>query len=120
MVNYCFLVPINPGGVEVMKKWNKENIVNNKEHDAVFRTAGVSREQVWIQHTPQGDFAVVSFETKDPKKTFEEFANSNEPWAIKFREYLQAYSRRIHGIDFMKSPSFNEMVVDWHDRESEY
>jgi hypothetical protein len=119
MVNYCFVVPINPGAIEVMKKWNEENIVNNKEHDAVFRSAGVSREQVWIQHTSQGDFAVVSFETKNPKNTFEEFANSKEPWAIKFREYLQAYSRKVHGIDFTQSPSINEMIVNWQETESD-
>ena len=32
--NYCFIAPILPGGIELMKKWNKENIVNNKAHDA--------------------------------------------------------------------------------------
>jgi hypothetical protein len=36
-----------------MKKWNQENIVNNKEHDAVFEAAGISREQVWIQHSKE-------------------------------------------------------------------
>ena len=46
MTNYCFAVPILPGGIGLMKKWNQENIVNNKEHDAVFEAAGISREQV--------------------------------------------------------------------------
>ena len=35
--NYCFIAPILPGGIEFMKKWNEENIVNNKEHDTVFK-----------------------------------------------------------------------------------
>lgn len=35
MANYCFIVPILPVGIELMRKWNKENIVNNKEHDEV-------------------------------------------------------------------------------------
>jgi hypothetical protein len=43
--NYCFTIPILPGGIELMKKWNEENIVNNKEHDAVFMTAGITHEQ---------------------------------------------------------------------------
>ena len=34
MSNYCFIAPILPGGIELMNKWNEENIVNNKEHDA--------------------------------------------------------------------------------------
>jgi hypothetical protein len=28
--NYCFIAPILSGGIELMKKWNEENIVNNK------------------------------------------------------------------------------------------
>lgn len=55
VTNYCFMAPILPRGVELMRKWNEENIVNNKEHDEVFRAAGISREEVWIQHLPQGD-----------------------------------------------------------------
>ena len=35
--NYCFIAPILPGGMELIKKWNEENIVNNKEHDIVFK-----------------------------------------------------------------------------------
>lgn len=46
--NYCFIAPILPAGIEWMKKWNEENIVYNKEHETVFRLAGISREQVWI------------------------------------------------------------------------
>ena len=42
-------------GIELMRKWNQENIINNKEHDAVFKAAGISREQAWVQHLPQGD-----------------------------------------------------------------
>lgn len=38
----------------------------------IFRAAaaGISHEQVWIQHLPQGDFAVASYETNDPEQSF--------------------------------------------------
>ena len=36
MGNYCFTVPILPGGLELVRKWNQENIVDNKEHDGSF------------------------------------------------------------------------------------
>jgi hypothetical protein len=36
MSNYCFIASILPGGIELMKKWNEENIVNNKEYDALI------------------------------------------------------------------------------------
>src|SRR5215217_2031404 len=78
--NYCFIAPILPGGIELMKKWNKENIVNNKEHDAVFMDAGISREQVWIQHSPQQnqDFAIACYETNDPEQSFRVLATSDK------------------------------------------
>jgi len=81
--NYCFIAPILPGGIELMKKWNEESIVNNKEHDAVFMTAGITHEQVWIQHMPQQnqDFVVASYETSDPEQSFKVLATSKEPWA---------------------------------------
>jgi hypothetical protein len=110
MGNYCFTVPILPGEIELVRKWNQENIVDNKEHDEVFKTAGISREQVWIQHLPQRDFAVASYETDDPEKSFKVLATSNRPWAVKFREHLN----RAHGLDIAQSSmQLNEVVVNW-------
>jgi hypothetical protein len=112
MANYCFIVPILPGGIELIRKWNQSNIVNNKEHDAVFNAAGISREQVWIQHLPQqGDFAVASYETDDPEKSFKVLATSNEPWAVKFREHL----KKAHGLDISQTAAIqlNELIVNW-------
>jgi hypothetical protein len=111
MTNYCFMVPILPGGIELMKKWNEENIVNNKDHDTVMEAAGIFRETVWIQRLPQGNFAVASFETNDPEHSFKVLATSNEPWAIKFREHL----KKAHGMDIAQSPiQLNESTVSWN------
>jgi hypothetical protein len=110
MANYCFVVPIHPGGIELIRKWNEENIVNNKEHDAVFKAAGISREQVWIQHSSQqGDFAVASYETDNPEQSLKVLAVSSEPWAVKFREHL----KRAHGLDIARSTSINELIINW-------
>ena len=111
--NYCFTIPILTGGIELMKKWNEENIVNNKEHDAVFMAAGITHEQVWIQHLPQQqnqDFAVACYETSDPEQSFKVLATSNKPWAVKFREHL----KNAHGLDITQSPmQINELIVNW-------
>src|SRR5687768_592585 len=110
--NYCFTIPILPGGIELMKKWNEENIVNNKEHDAVFMTAGITHEQVWIQHLPQQnqDFAVICYETSDPEQSFKVLATSDEPWAAKFREHL----KNAHGLDIAQtSIKLNELLINW-------
>jgi hypothetical protein len=110
VTNYCFIIPILPGGVELMRRWNKENIVNNKEHDEVFRAAGISRELMWIQHLPQGDFAIASYETNDPEQSIRAIATSNKSWAVKFREHL----KQAHGLDITQSyMQLNELVVNW-------
>ena len=59
-----------------MRKWNHDNIVNNQEHDAVFKAAGISREQAWVQHLPQGDFTLVNYETNDPEHSFKVWLGS--------------------------------------------
>jgi hypothetical protein len=110
MANYCFVAPILPGGEETMKKWIRTEVYNNPDHDRVMRQAGVTREQVWIQRTPMGDFAVSSMETGDPELTFKTLTNSNDPWAARFRELLN----KAHGIDFSDAMQLNEQLADWH------
>lgn len=113
MVNYCFALPILPGGIEHIKKFCQEN-TDTKEHDEFYQIAGVTREQTWIQRSPPGsgapDFEIVSMETNDPSQMFKEFSTSNHPWAVKFREYAQ----KMYAIDFTAPPPPpNENVVDW-------
>ena len=73
-----------PGGIEQMRIWNEQNVINSEKHDEVFRAAGISCEQVWFQDLLQGDFAVASYETNDPEQSFKILAASNELWAAKF------------------------------------
>ena len=59
------------------------------------------------------DLGVISIETEDPAKTLKEFATSNHPWAIKFREY----AKKAFSIDFSGPPSpLNEIIVDWYEK----
>lgn len=110
MANYCFVSPILPGGEKAMRDWVKSGIMGSNGHDATMKAAGVSREQVWIQRTPMGDFAVVSMEMKDPAKAFQHLATSKDAWAKDFRAFLQ----KAHGIDIAKPMAPNEQVADWH------
>jgi hypothetical protein len=59
---------------------------------------------------PQGDFAVASYETVNPEKSFKVLATSDKPWAIKFREHL----KKAHGLDIAQSSmQLNEALVNW-------
>jgi hypothetical protein len=118
MVNYCLVLPYLPGGIELAKKFAKEN-TNTKEHDDFYKLAGISREQVWVQRSPPGsdapDLEVIGIETHDPANALIEFATSNHPWAVKFREF----ANKAFGIDFSgPPPPLNENIVDWKQASS--
>ena len=56
------------------------------------------------------DLEIVSLETDDPAKMLKEFATSNHPWAVRFREY----ANKAYDIDFSgPPPPLNESIVDW-------
>jgi hypothetical protein len=109
MSNYCFTAPILPGGEERMKNWLKNEIHGSAGHDKVFHEAGITREQVWVQRTPMGDFAVASYEVESPEKAFKVLASSTDPWAARFRDLL----KQAHGIDVKQPMKPNELVADW-------
>ena|ERR1035437_4750126 len=109
MANYCFVAPILAGGMDKVHSFIKDEITNNANHDRFNRSAGMTREQVWVQHTPMGDFAVVSYEVDDPAKTFAALASSTDPYAVKFRNFL----KEVHGIDFSQPMQLNERVLNW-------
>lgn len=85
-----------------------------QEHDEFYKLAGISREDVWIQRSPPGsgapDLEVVSIETHDPADMLKEFATSNHPWVVKFRDFATKAFR----IDFSGAPPpLNENIIDW-------
>jgi hypothetical protein len=92
----------------------EEECGHSKEHDEFYKIAGVARENFWIQRGPPGsgapDLEIVSLETDDPAKMLKEFATSNHPRAVRFREYVN----KTYGIDFSgPPPPLNEWIVDW-------
>jgi hypothetical protein len=114
MTNYCLALPYRPGGLELAKEYAKEECGHSKEHDEFYKIAGVTRENAWIQRGPPGsdapDLELVSLETNDPEKTLKEFATSNHPWAVRFRDYAM----KAYGIDFTKPmPPLNESIINW-------
>jgi hypothetical protein len=111
MANYCFVAPLLAGGEQRTRDWVEKGIRGNNGHDSVFRAAGVTREQVWFQTTPHGDFAVVSLEVKDPATLMDSLASSEVPWAKEFAAFLE----EAHGLDISQAPPPNELLVDWRE-----
>jgi hypothetical protein len=118
MVNYCLALPILPGeGMELAKKFALEHGGHTKEHDDFSRSL-VLLKKIWIQRSPPGsgapDLEIVSIETNNPANTFKEFATSNHPWAVRFRDY----AKKAFGIDYTgPPPPPNENIVDWQEEK---
>jgi hypothetical protein len=69
---------------------------------------------IWIRRSPRGsvapDLEMVGLKTDDPATMLKEFATSNHPWAVRFREY----ANKAYGIDYSGLlPPLNESIVDW-------
>jgi hypothetical protein len=120
MVRYSFVVPIEPGKTDLVKRFEIENSTHTKEHDEFYKAAGILGEQSWIQLAPKGnsqgfqDVEIVNLDVEDPVKMFIDLSTSNLPWAVKFRQF----AKEAYGIDMESSqymPPLNEIVVDWKD-----
>ena len=108
--HYAFAAPIVPGKLEAWKAMVKEmKGAKKKEYQVSRKKMGVKHERAWLQHTPQGDFVVVSIEGKEAPKLFEKFAASKEP----FDKWFLAQIAEVHGIQPPSGvPPTNELYLD--------
>ena len=68
------------------------------------------RERTFHQHTPQGDFVVVTLEGNDPAGAFAKFGQGTDP----FTQWFKGQVKDIHGIDLGAPPPgpLPKQVVD--------
>jgi hypothetical protein len=112
MPTYAFAVPVLPGKTEDLKRYAREmNGPRRDEYDRSSRKMGLAVEQLWLQHTPQGDFIVVRWETDNPAKIFEQGMNSNDPYDKWFREKVIVECLGVNPSDPI--PPINEQLVDY-------
>ena len=64
-------------------------------HAASRARRGISRESVWIQSTPGGDFAIVYLEADDLQAALAGLSTSPDPFDSWFREH----TLEVHGLD---------------------
>jgi hypothetical protein len=109
MVSYAFAVPVVAGKTETWKGYVAEMVGRLNEYRESRRRLGIEKEQVWLQHTPMGDFAIVSIECEDPAKVNEGFLSSQDPFDQWFREKILI---ECHGLDpAAPPPPLNEKIL---------
>ncbi|GAA4872287.1 hypothetical protein [Actinomycetospora straminea] len=83
----------------------------SEEYTAARTRQGVSRQGVFVHHTPEGPVEIMVMESDDPGRTLGLIATSQEPFDVEFREFLMD----VFGLDLSRSPSapLPEQLLDW-------
>lgn len=110
MAKYAFITPVKDGKVADWKRYLSEmKGARSAEFKASRQAVGVSKEEVWLQHTPMGDFAVVYLEAPDIAKVFRQLLTSDAPFDKWFRDKVLV---EVHGMDPAgPPPPMNEMIL---------
>ncbi len=110
MASYGFIAPIAKGKTAKWKTYVKEMTgPKSKDLKDSRKKIGLTSEQVWLQKTPMGDFAVVYWEAKDIGKVFKGLMTSTNPFDKWFREKILV---EIHGMNLAEPPPpLNEQIL---------
>ncbi len=111
MANYAFAMPILPGKTELWKKYVYEmKNARGEEFKRSREKGGIRLEQVWLQNTPMGDFAIVYWDVDNPKKVFDYFMRSTDSFDMWFKDKILT---ECHGMKTGDPiPPINEQVLD--------
>lgn len=109
MANYAFLTPVKAGTRDEWRRVVGElKGARSAEVKASRDRMGLTKEEVWLQETPMGDFAVVYFEAPDIGKVFHDMLTSEEPFDKWFRDKVLI---GVHGMDpNAPPPPMNERI----------
>jgi hypothetical protein len=56
------------------------------EYEAFSRQLGLSAQRAYLQHTPQGDQAIIYLEGEDLQRTFQHLRTAQDPFAVWVRQ----------------------------------
>ena len=92
--------PIVPGKTEQWQKFAAQLKGPRRADFVASRKRLGVRERTFLQHTPMGDFVVVTLEGDDPRSAFQRFAEGNDEFTKSFLAEVGA----VHGVDLSKPP----------------
>ncbi|NMO91382.1 hypothetical protein [Actinomycetospora sp. TBRC 11914] len=82
-----------------------------EEYTAARTRQGVTRQGVFVHHTPQGPMEIMVMEADDPARALELIGSSGEPFDVEFRAYLKS----VFDLDLSEPPPgpLPEQVLGW-------
>ena len=110
MSMFAMALPILPGKTEDWKRFVSElSGTRRSQFEDSRRNLGV-REQTFLQHTPMGDFVVVTLEGDNPAQAFATFGQGQDEFTSWFKDQVMT----AHGVDLGAPPQgpLPELVLD--------
>ena len=112
MASLAMTLPLLPGKTEEWKRWVQEMAgARLSEFQTSRKRLGITREESFLQQTPQGDIAILYIEAEDIARAFQGLATSQDPFDVLFRQKTQEF----FGFDLAQPPSgpLPTTVFDW-------
>ena len=111
MTEIVFVIPIMRGEEDFDRQTRDEMLgARRDEYEAALKDAGITRQAVWHQQTPDGGtLAIVYIEASDPD-AHQRFVSSDSDISRWFVEQMQG----VHGRDVSQPPLPVEKVLDIH------
>ncbi len=87
MASLAFVFPLRAGKTEEWRAWIMEILgPRRSEYEAFSRQLGLSAQRAYLQHTPQGDQAIIYLEGDDLQRTFQHLRTAQDPFAVWVRQ----------------------------------
>ena len=109
-----FAMPLVPGQADTVRRMREEALgARRSEYEESRHRLGISEERAWIQNTPMGEMVLVYMKAEDPQRALQGMAESQEPFDVWFRQYIQD----AHGVDITREQaSPPEPAFEWRAR----
>ena len=110
MTEIVFAIPIMHGKEDLDRQTRDEMAdARRDEYEAALKDAGITRQAVWHQQTPDGStLAIVYIEATDPD-AHQRFVASDSEISRWFVEQMQG----VHGRDVSQPPLPVELILDF-------
>ncbi|MCI4656954.1 hypothetical protein [Cryobacterium zhongshanensis] len=109
-----WFAPILPGKTEAWEAFAAEMAgARREDHERSRRRIGLHREVASLMSTPQGDFVALYHEADDLARMFREFAGSQDPHDVWFRDNMVEF----HGLtpEMLQGPPPARLVLDYNE-----
>ena len=96
MASLAFAFPLRAGKTEEWRARVREILgPRRSEYEAFSRQLGLKTQRAYLQHTPQGDQAIIYMEGDDLERTFQLLRTAQDPFTV----WLRQGTQDLFGVD---------------------